>query len=366
MLDLGVITVPLLGASAVFLAALLAGHDITIDRVRVMSGVDTESHTELVLTRQLIDEMRNINESAEADLIGVDVGGSAVDKSLTEVTDYFNLSSLVSNVRDLTGITPYHISSEVTPQEDGIRFTARIYTPGDSSPVGQVTVIGKASDLKPMLHEAALQILTNISPYVVAVYYFHEEMADESLAFTKTRELLGRHIVESPRWRTYLAYDLIGRTHRVKAELDTKLSPEDRAKELDTAAEYLQAALVQAPDFFYANLNLAMVLADKQEHGRADQYFAKAVALNPNDLTARVKWAEMLEAQGQTRGAIIQYVAAVELSTHDAELRDRLAALYLRAHDVAAARQQLRAAYQIDPMHKAFADRLLALEAATN
>jgi hypothetical protein len=191
MLDLGVITVPLLGASAVFLAALLAGNDITIDRIRVMSGVDTESHTELVLTRQLIDEMRSINESAEADLIGIDVGGSAVDKSLTEVTDYFNLSSLVANVRDLTGITPYHIGGEVTPEKEGIRFTARIFTPGDGSPVTQVTVVGKASDLKPMLHEAALQILTNISPYVVALYYFHEEMADDSMAFTKTRELLG-------------------------------------------------------------------------------------------------------------------------------------------------------------------------------
>src|SRR5262249_23509669 len=145
MLDLGVITVPLLGASAVFLAALLAGNDITIDRIRVMSGVDTESHYELVLTRQLIDEMRGINESAEADLIGIDVGGSAIDKSLTEVTDYFNLSSLVSNVRDLTGITPYHVSGEVIPQENGIRFTARIFTPGDSSPVGQVSVFGKAS-----------------------------------------------------------------------------------------------------------------------------------------------------------------------------------------------------------------------------
>ena len=366
MLDLGVLTVPLLGAGAVFLAAVLAGNDITIDRIRVMSGVDTESHTELVLTRQLIDEMRGINQSAAADLTGVDVGGSAVDKSLSEVTDYFNLSTLVANVRDLAGITPFHVTGEVTPEQEGIRFTARIFSPGDDGAVSEVAVVGKASDLKPMFHEAALQIMTDISPYVVALYYFHEEMGEPELAFTKTRELLGRHIVESPRWRTYLAYDLIGRTHRVKAELDTKLSPEDRAKELDTAVEYLQAALVQAPDFFHANLNLAMVLADKHEYGRADQYFAKAVAINPNDLTARVKWAEALESQGRTRGAIFQYVAAVELSTHDAALRDRLASLYLEEHYVDAARQQLRAAYQIDPMHKAFADRLLALEAAAN
>lgn len=176
-----------------------------------MSGVDTESHTELVLTRQLIDEMRGINESAEADLTGVGVGGSAIDKSLTEVTDYFNLSTLVTNVRDLASITPFHVTGEVTPQREGIRFTARIFSPGDNGSVGEVTVVGKASELQPMLHEAALQIMTRISPYVVALYYFHEEMGEQDLALAKTRELLGRHIVESPRWRTYLAYDLIGR-----------------------------------------------------------------------------------------------------------------------------------------------------------
>lgn len=79
-----------------------------------------------------------------------------------------------------------------------------------------------------------------------------------------------------------------------------------------------------------------------------------------------MKRAESLEAQGRPRDAIFQYVAAVELSTHDAELRDRLATLYLKEHYVDAARQQWRAAYQIDPMHNAFADRLLALEAAAN
>jgi len=364
MLDLGVLTLPVLGAVAVFLSALFAGNDITIDRIRVMSGVDTESHNEVVVTRQLIDELRNINESAEADLVGIDVGGSAVDKSVGEVADYFNLLTLVANVRDLTGITPYHISSEITPEQEGIRFTARIFTPGDGSQVAMVTVVGKASDLKPMFHEAALQMLSTISPYVVALHYFHEEMSQEDLSFTKTRELLGRHIVESPRWKTFLAYDLIGRTHRDKAELDKKLSPEDREKELGMAIEFLQAALVQAPDFFYSNLNLAMVYADRHEYNLADRYFAKAVTIDRNDLTTRVKWAEALAAQGRTRDAIFQYVAAVELASHDAELRDRLAELYLKANQVDAARQQWRAAFQIDPMHKAFADQLRSLEAA--
>jgi tetratricopeptide (TPR) repeat protein len=364
MPDFGILTLPLLGAVGVFVFSLLTGNDLTIDRIKVLSGVDTESHNEVILTRQLIDEMRNINESAEADLIGIDVGGSALDKSLTDFEEYFNLSTMVAGVRDLVGITPYHVVGEITPEQEGIRFTARTYAPGDNGRVSVVSVTGKVSNLKPMFHEAALQILTDISPYVVALYYFHEEMAQEDMSFEKTRQLLGRHIGESPRWRTYLAYDLIGRTHRVKAELDTKLSPENRQKELETAVEYLQAALVQAPDFFYSNLNLAMVYADLHQYDLADRYFAKTVLINRNDATTRLKWAEMLAEQGRTREAIFQYVAAVELAPHSADSRDHLAELYVKVKQFDAAKRQWQKAFQIDPMHKAFAERLHWLDAA--
>ena len=361
MLDLGVFTIPLMSAGAVFLVAILAGNDIAIDQIRVLPDLNAESHNELVLTRELIDELRRIQESASVELTGIDVGGSGIDKSVASVTDYFNLSTVVNSVRNIAGLTSYHIMSEITPDGGDIRFTARIFTNNEDAAVTLVTLKGKSDDLRSMFHDAAIQILTALSPYVVALHYYREELANNDFAFPKTREMLSKQITESARMKSYLAYDLLGRTYRIKAERDTKLPDAQKAEALDSAEHYLKAALVQAPEFFQSNANLAMVYADKQKYDLADRLFAKAVALEPNNALARRRWAEMLAEQGRDRDAVFQYVAAVELAPHNAALRDRLAELYLKANRPDAARDQWRAAFQIDPLHKAFEDHLDAL-----
>src|SRR5690349_11838006 len=114
MLDLGVLTIPLLSAGAVLLVAMMGGNDIAIDQIRVLSNLDGESHNELVLTRQLMDELRRVQESASVELTGIDVGGSGADKSVAAVTDYFNLSTVVNSVRNVTGLTTRYITSEIT------------------------------------------------------------------------------------------------------------------------------------------------------------------------------------------------------------------------------------------------------------
>jgi tetratricopeptide (TPR) repeat protein len=364
MLDLGAFTIPLLSAGGIFLAAILGGNDIAIDQIRVLSGLDAESHNELVLTRELMDELRRIQESASIELTGIDVGGSGIDKSIASVADYFNLSTVVNSIRNVAGLTSYHITSEITPDAGEIRFTARIFANSENDVVTLVTLKGKSDDLRPMFHDAAIQILTTLSPYLVALHYYREELANSDFGFPKTREMLGKQITESARLKSYLAYDLIGRTFRIKAELDTKLPSPQKAEALDSAEHYLKAALVQAPEFFHSNVNLAMVYADKHEYDLADRFFAKAVGLNPNNLTGRQRWAEMLAEQGRNQDAIFQYVAAVELAPHNASFRDRLAGLYLKANRPDAARWQWQAALAIDPLHKAFADHLDALGSA--
>jgi tetratricopeptide (TPR) repeat protein len=361
MPDLGVLSVPLLGAAAVFVLALMGGDDIAIDNIRVMTSLDQPSHTELVLTRELKDELRALNESAEAELTGLDVGSAAVDKSLTEFEEYFNLSTLVGNARNLAGITPYYVTGELQNRGEGVVLDVRVYSRDRESPVSVISVKGDPKDLRPMLQEAALRILSRIDPYAVALHFYNEELAANELGFVKTRALIGDTLTKSPRWRSYLAYNLIGRMHARKAELDKALSPEQRQAELDMAVDYLDAALVQAPGFFGANLNLAVVQAQRHQYELADRSFAAAVRIDPNNATARRRWAESLDEQGRLREAVVQYVAAVELQPDNAALRDRLAQLYLKAERPDLARTQWERALAIDPMHKAFAERLKLL-----
>jgi tetratricopeptide (TPR) repeat protein len=362
MFDFGLLTIPLLGAGAVFFVALFSGDNIAIDNIRVMNSLESDSHTEIVLTRALTDELRELNEAALSELPAAAADGSA-EKSLYEFQEYFNLTSLVTSARNLLGLTPYYVSSDFTTRGSAMVFTARIYTRDEIEPVKEIRVKGTPDDFQPILHEAALQILEKIDPYVVALYYYREELAKGEFGFTKTRELIGSVLANSPRWKSYLAYNLIGRMHLTKARLATTLTDEERQAELGTAIDYLKAALVQAPGFFFANRDLASAYADRHEYGLADRYFAKAVTIHPNDLATRQRWAEALLEQGRTRDAIFQYVAAVELAPENADFRNKLAELYMKANRPDAARIQWQAAHVIDPLHKAFTEKLRSVGA---
>ena len=363
MIDFGLFTIPLLTAGAIFLTALFTGENIAIDNIRVLSSLDTSSHTEIVLTRALTDELRELNEAALAELPAAAADVTSADKSLYEFQEYFNLTTLVSSASNLLGFTPYYVSSDFTTRGSVTVFTARIYTRDKIEPVKEVQVKGSTDDLQPILHEAALQILEKIDPYVVALYYYREELAKNEFGFTKTRELLGSSLANSPRWKSYLAYNLIGRMHLTKARLATTLSDDERRAEIGTAIDYLKAALIQAPGFFLANRDLASAYADRHDYDLADRYFAKAATIHPNDLTTRQRWAEMLSEQGRIRDSIFQYVAAVELAPENADFRNKLAELYLKANRPDAARIQWQAARVIDPLHKAFTDKLRSLGA---
>jgi tetratricopeptide (TPR) repeat protein len=363
MFDFGLLTIPLLGAGAVFFVALFSGDNIAIDNIRVMNSLESVSHTEIVLTRALTDELRELNEAALSELPAAAADSNSAEKSLYEFQEYFNLTSLVSSARNLLGFTPYYVSSDFTTRGSVTVFTARIYTRDKIEPVKEVRVKGIPDDLQPILHEAALQILEKIDPYVIALYYYREELAKSEFGFTKTRELIGSSLANSPRWKSYLAYNLIGRMHLTKARLATSLTDEERQVELGTAIDYLKAALVQAPGFFLANRDLASAYADRHQYDLADRYFAKAATIDPNDLTTRQRWAEMLWEQGRVRPAIFQYVAAVELAPENADFRNKLAELYVKANRPDAARIQWQAAHVIDPLHKAFTEKLRSVGA---
>ena len=177
MFDFGLLTIPLIGAGAVFVIALFGGDNIAIDNIRVMNSLESDSHTEIVLTRALTDELRELNEAALSEFPTAAADGSSAEKSLYEFQEYFNLTSLVSSARNLLGFTPYYVSSDFTTRGSVVVFTARIYTRDEIEPVKEVRVKGTADDLQPILHEAALQILEKIDPYIVALYYYREELA---------------------------------------------------------------------------------------------------------------------------------------------------------------------------------------------
>ena len=390
MLDLGIFTVPLLGAMSVFLVAFFTGDAISFDDISTPADMQWNGYDTHVVTRLLLDDLRALNEDAQSEAAGLAVDASYVDQSLGQYADYFGIGRLVDTTRNLVGANQYYISSEIAHSGEKIVYTARLYTPKSDIPVDTVQVEGDPLNPAPMLQEAALELLTDISPYIVALHYFKQETqaylaeenadkagqtdaskpkrataanlneatADERWSYPKSRAILRQHIETPPPDNNYLAYDLVGRMHRMRAENAGALTADQRHGELQEAVKDLTAALRQNPDFLYSNFVLGVVYEDLQDYANAETYFAKAARIDPNFLPVRQHWARMLAGQGRTREAIFQYVAAVEIDPASPDLRDKLAELYFKLNYTDAALTQWQVAESLDPTNGHFQEML--------
>jgi tetratricopeptide (TPR) repeat protein len=349
MIDLGIFTVPLIGALSVFLVAFFTGDTISFDTIETPADMQWNGYDSTVVTRLLMDQLRELNEDAQSEAAGLAVDSSYVDESLGQYAEYFGIGKLVDTTRNLVGANQYYVSSEIADSNGKIVYTARLFTPKSDKPVDTVRVEGDPANPLPMLQEAAAQLLTRISPYIMALHFFKQESATKQWDYPKTREFLKLHIANPPPENDYLAYDLIGRMHRRRAEGDTTLNAEQRRQELLDALPPLMAALHQDADFLYTSLTLGTVYADLGDNANADKYLAKAVQIDPNFLPTRQRWAKSLVKQGRLRDAIFQYVAAVEIAPDDAELRNTLGELYSKLNYADAALAQWKIAEKLDP-----------------
>jgi tetratricopeptide (TPR) repeat protein len=358
MIDLGIFTIPLLGAISVFLVAFFTGDTISFDTIPTPADMQWNGYDSTVVTRLLMDDLRGLNEDAQSEAAWLEVDPSYVDQSLGQYADYFGIGKLVDTTRNLVGANQYYVSSEIADNNGKIVYTARLFTPKSNEPVDTVRVEGDPANPQPMLQAAAEQLLTRINPYIMALHYFKQESAAKQWAYPKTREFLKLHIEDPPPEDNYEAYDLIGRMHRRRAEMDTTLSPEQYHQELLDAIPPLMAALKQNPNFLYTNLTLGTIYADLGDYANVDKYFAKAVRIDPNYLPVRQRWAKSLVKQGRWHDAVFQYVAAVEIAPDDAELRNTLGELYFNLNHADAALAQWQIAQTLDPTNGHIRDHL--------
>src|SRR5690606_28189125 len=220
MFDFGIFTLPALAASAVMLLAVFTGDDIVIDKINVSHQLEWSGHNSVTVTRQLTDELREVNVSASSEFTGVYLDGSAMEKSISAFEEYFELGLVVNGTRNLFGLVKYYVNGEVTESRGEATFTARIFTKDEEQPVRVVIVKGDPDNLAPMLHDAAVEMIEAINPYVAALYHRKSETAAGQYEYPKTRAVLDRFLKSRPVTEHYLAYALLGRMHMLRAEKD--------------------------------------------------------------------------------------------------------------------------------------------------
>jgi protein O-GlcNAc transferase len=114
----------------------------------------------------------------------------------------------------------------------------------------------------------------------------------------------------------------------------------------------LEKALAIKPNDSAAQMNLAMVYAQTGTYVKAISLFSKLESEaradhHPLSISALEAYARCLQANGQTRAAIVQMKQAVTLESRSAELRDELGSLYATAKDWVAAEEQFSEAVSL-------------------
>jgi tetratricopeptide (TPR) repeat protein len=351
MLDFGFLTLPFIGAAAVFGLALFTGEEISVNRIAVPTHLEAKGLTDVVVTRHLNDEFRELSVIAGSELQRVDVDGSSLDKSVGELESYFQLELLFTGVRDLFGLVPFYVSGELTGDPAELTMTLRVFYKEENRPSDVIQVNGNIDGLHEIIHESALGALERINPYVVALYWRRIEAAEGNYAFPRAGMVIDRYLQERPVEEHFLAYGLLGSMLMYKAE-QTEITSEREAAYVE-AKRYLEAAVLQKPDFENANLNLGILHAVLGDYSQSDAYFKTAVEIDPNDRLARERWAESLKKQGRAREAAFQWVAAVEIDRDDPALRQELAGAYFSLGMLDEARAQIDEAIALDPIHSA-------------
>ena len=218
MFDFGFLTLPFIAAAAVFGLALFTGEEISINKIAVPTYLEAKGLNDVIVTRRLTDEIRELSVIAGSELEPVDVDGSSLDKSVGELESYFQLEQLFTGVRDLFGLVPFYVSGELTGEPADLTMTLRVFYKEENRPSDVIQVNGNVEGLHEIIHDAALQALEHINPYVVALYWRRIEAAEGNYAFPRTQVVIDRYLQNRPVEEHFLAYGLLGRMFMHKAE----------------------------------------------------------------------------------------------------------------------------------------------------
>ena len=93
MFDFGFLTLPFIGAAAVFGLALFTGDAISINKIAVPTHLEAKGLNDVVVTRHLTDEIRELNIIAGSDL---ERSTSTAAASINRLASWRAISSLSS------------------------------------------------------------------------------------------------------------------------------------------------------------------------------------------------------------------------------------------------------------------------------
>lgn len=345
MIPAGLLAIPLMTAAAFFGVSLVADvHTIDFNSFTVPKSWEEVGYSESVVTRRLSDDLREITERAASirgNRYGEDTGKG---KSIETLGEYFEIIKPMRALQQALGLIPFTIGGEVVERASHHELLVRV-----SSHEGRTLTLTshtESNDIDALIHEAALDIMTAIDPYMMVAYYYYKELPSKK--FVKTYELLGRCLADCPAEDLPWAYNVWGRI---------LIHQQQHAD----AIEKLTKALALRPDFARPYINWAIALADQGQYEGAFEKFHEAMRREPGYAPIYVEWAVVLGAMNRPDDANLMFRNAITVEPGNVRAYERWANYLVSLGRKQEALDLYRKASELLPLDERYTARIVQL-----
>ncbi|HSF96721.1 MAG TPA: tetratricopeptide repeat protein [Thermohalobaculum sp.] len=308
---------------------------VVIDPIRLPESLIAMGYSEDVAALRLWDAVVEINASTPTAKERVTLLPASQRMDFEAADSGVTLQTLVRILRPLLGIDEVRIVGEficttVDCAQEGLALRLRVFRNDGMKLISMPPVGGKGGEqeIAEYFHQAALELLRVLDPYVVAFnLYQTDKAAAEREAQRLIRpsqpqrkwamNLLGfiaadrndfdaaigwyqRAVAADPDGEFAIAYTNWGNALRAKGDLDGAIEMQKRAIEID-------------PKYANAYINWANVLADKGDLDGALAKVSQAAEIDPASAFAFNVWGNMHYSKGELDLAIEKYRRATEL-----------------------------------------------------
>jgi len=293
----GFLTLPVMAVAAFFgVSYFVNPGTIIIEDIAVPLGLEYKGFSHEVAAAKFTEQMAEVANAAGTSRGTLTSEITAQGRSVEALSDWFGLGSPIRATQVALGFLPYTFSGEVVEKDNHLVLSIK----GESPAYWHYSLEeeGTYDDFDGMIHRAAVKLMQEIDPYIVAVYHFREE--DPASGYPLTKAAIDFCLVHADRRQLPWTYALWGDVLRREGKYE------------DAIVKFRQA-LTLDPTFPRPMMRWGDALANQGRYEDAIGRYKKTLEIQPNYPEALVAWADSLIALGSHEEARAKYEAAVAM-----------------------------------------------------
>lgn len=347
-MDLGLVSLPVLALTALFgYAVFFDTSAVVFQDIEVPPSVQQLGYSPKVMASRLANEVRVIDRKARTvkDIREFALPGD--ESAVNALGDYFKFGEPIKATQQLLGLVHYSFTGDVVKQGDDLKLSVRGSAHDRDQPFN-TAVVGK--DPEKLVHDAAIDIVRFIDPYIVASYAY-EAARDGNKDYTAALREVRYCLVNMPKQELHWAYNLHGLILAQQGKLDE-------------AMERYNAALALKPDFVLTVYNIGNALLEKKQYDQAIARYKDVLKVDAKLVRtphAYTQWGVALTRLGQTDAAIPLFEKAIAVNPLYADAYYRLGMAYKEKGKLKDAQEMIQRAVDRAPDRKDYAADLAPL-----